>query len=315
MKILIIAEHNQQMLKSAVNNTLTAAKELNFPIDLLIMGKDCQKVANEAAALPNIEKIFVADNDVYEHQLAENCAQLVATFAKDYNYILAGATTFGKNLLPRVAALLDVAMISDVIKINSPDTFVRPIYAGNILATVQSQDKLKILSIRTTAFAPTKSTAEKKAIIEKITEVVPNNLSRFENQTLTESARPELSSAHIIISGGRGLKSAENFKLLETIADRLGAAIGASRAAVDAGFVPNDYQVGQTGKVVAPDLYIAVGISGAIQHLAGMKDSKVIVAINNDPDAPIFQVADYGLVADLFKALPELETELEKIKS
>ncbi|RDI43760.1 electron transfer flavoprotein subunit alpha/FixB family protein [Aquicella lusitana] len=312
MKILIIAEHDNQTLKQATHHTVTAAKKLGNEIDLLIMGAACQKVAEEARSLPAIQQVLLADNAVYDHQLAENCASLAALLAKEYDYILSGATTFGKNLLPRIAALLDVAMLSDVMQIISPDTFVRPIYAGNVLATVQSQDRIKILTIRTTSFPPVEA-GEPKATIKIISEAIPNTLSRFENQTLTQSERPELTSARIVVSGGRGLKSAENFKLIEEIADRLGAAVGASRAAVDAGFAPNDYQVGQTGKVVAPDLYIAVGISGAIQHLAGMKDSKVIVAINNDPEAPIFQIADYALVGDLFKILPALRDELDKV--
>lgn len=311
--ILIIAEHDNQLLKPATQHAISAAKLLGDDIDLLIMGSQCQSVAEQASAFAEIKTILFADNEVYAHQLAENSSTLIAELGKNYNYILAAATTFGKNILPRSAALLDVAMLSDVVKIISADTFIRPIYAGNVLATVQLQDKIKVLSIRTTAFAAAEKNAQAKAHIEKISQVIPNTLSRFENQQLTKSARPELTSARIIISGGRGLKSAENFHLLEKIADRLGAAIGASRAAVDAGFAPNDYQVGQTGKVVAPDLYIAIGISGAIQHLAGMKDSKVIVAINSDADAPIFQVADYGLVGDLFTILPELEKELEKV--
>jgi electron transfer flavoprotein alpha subunit len=313
MKILIIAEHNNQTLKSATHHTLTAATKLSNEIDLLIIGSQCQKVAEQARLLPFIQHVLVADNDVYAHQLAENSAALVAEWGKRYDYILAAATTFGKNLLPRAAALLDVAMMSDVTQIVSADTFVRPIYAGNVMATVQSQDRIKVLTIRTTAFAAVKENQQAQVTLQTLSQVIPNTLSRFEGQTLTQSKRPELTSARVIISGGRGLKSAENFRLLETIADQLGAAIGASRAAVDAGFAPNDYQVGQTGKVVAPDLYIAVGISGAIQHLAGMKDSKVIVAINNDPDAPIFQIADYGLVGDLFKILPELQAELDKV--
>jgi electron transfer flavoprotein alpha subunit len=312
MKILIIAEHDNAALKLSTFHTLSAAKELGEEIDLLIAGENCQKIAEQAKILP-IKKILVADNVVYAHQLAENMAALIAEIGKNYNYILMPASTFGKNILPRVAALLDVAMMSDVIKIMTPDTFLRPIYAGNALATVKSEDKIKVMSIRTTAFAAVKKSDQQIAAIETISEVIPNNLSRFEKQELTKSSRPELTDARVIISGGRGLKSAENFHLLEKIADRLGAAVGASRAAVDAGFAPNDYQVGQTGKVVAPDLYIAVGISGAIQHLAGMKDSKVIVAINNDPEAPIFQIADYGLVGDLFKILPELEDELGKL--
>lgn len=309
-KILIIAEHDNQVLKPATNHTITAALALNGDIDLLIMGSDCKKVVDSACQLP-LNQVLVADNVVYAHQLAENCAALIADESQTYDYVIAAATTFGKNLLPRVSALLDKQMVSDVVQIVSPDTFVRPIYAGNALATVQLQDTIKVLSVRTTAFSAVK-TSDAKAVVKKIDKVISNDQSRFEKQTLTESSRPELTDARVIISGGRGLKSAENFHMLEAIADQLGAAIGASRAAVDAGFAPNDYQVGQTGKVVAPDLYIAVGISGAIQHLAGMKDSKVIVAINNDPDAPIFQIADYGLVGDLFKILPELRAALEK---
>jgi electron transfer flavoprotein alpha subunit len=262
--------------------------------------------------LPHIQKVLLADHTVYLHQLAENSAALITAIGKDYDAILTGATTFGKNLLPRVAALFDVAMLSDVIKIISADTFVRPIYAGNALATVQCEDKIKILTIRTTAFPAVAENQQPQATIQVLSQALPNTQAHFENQQLTVSKRPELTTARVVISGGRGLKSAENFQLLEELADRLGAAVGASRAAVDAGFAPNDYQVGQTGKVVAPDLYIAVGISGAIQHLAGMKDSKVIVAINNDAEAPIFQIADYGLVGDLFKILPELREELDK---
>lgn len=312
MNILIIAEHDHHSIKSATYHTVTAAKELGEQIDLLIMGSDCQKAAEEAQYLSGITRVRVADHEVYAHQLAENCAVLVAELAKDYQYILAPATTFGKNLLPRVAALLDKSMISDVSKIISPDTFVRPIYAGNALATVQTSETIKLLSIRTTAFKSAAKQTQSQASIEKLSQIIEDKMSRFESQQLTESKRPELTSAKIVIAGGRGLKSAENFKLLEEIADDLGAAVGASRAAVDAGFAPNDYQVGQTGKVVAPNLYIAVGISGAIQHIAGMKDSKVIVAINNDPEAPIFQIADYGLVGDLFTLLPELRAELKK---
>lgn len=311
MKILLIAEHDNQQLKPAVFNTLTAALMLGRQVDILVAGKDCSAVADQAASLP-VQNILVADHSVYQHQLAEAMAPLIAEVGKQYNYILAGATTFGKNILPRAAALLDVCMLSDVAEIIAADTFVRPIYAGNVMATVQLQEKINVLTIRTTAFKPTAMTNSKVAI-ERIDYVAHNERTQFVSQELTVSARPELTTARVVISGGRGLKSAANFHLLEKIADQLGAAIGASRAAVDAGFAPNDYQVGQTGKVVAPDLYIAVGISGAIQHLAGMKDSKVIVAINNDPDAPIFQMADYGLVGDLFSILPELESELEKI--
>ena len=315
MKTLIIAEHDNQTIKPATLHTLTAAKQLSEHIAVLVIGSECNEAAQFATTLPYVTNVLLADDPVYLHQLAENAAALIADIGKDYDYILAGATTFGKNILPRVAALLDVGMVSDAMAITAPDTFVRPIYAGNAIATVQSEDRIKLLTIRTTAFAiPT----EKNTIrpeIENITRVIPNELSRFEEQTLTQSKRPELTAARVIISGGRGLKSADNFHLLEEVADKLGAAVGASRAAVDAGFAPNDYQVGQTGKVVAPDLYIAVGISGAIQHIAGMKDSKVIVAINSDPEAPIFQIADYGLVGDLFKILPELRDGLDKTGS
>lgn len=313
MKTLIIAEHDNQHLKSATLHTLTAATELGHEVTVLVIGSNCQNIAEQASQLANVTMVLLADDTVYEHQLAENGAALVAEVGKNYDYILTGATTFGKNLLPRAAALLDVSMLSDVAQIISADTFVRPIYAGNVMATVQIEDKIKLLTIRTTAFAAAKETQQANAKIEKLSEKIPNTLARFEKQLLTKSTRPELTSARVVISGGRGLKSAENFHLLDSIADKLGAAVGASRAAVDAGFAPNDYQVGQTGKVVAPELYIAVGISGAIQHLAGMKDSKVIVAINNDPDAPIFQVADYCLVGDLFKILPELRQELDKV--
>jgi len=315
MKILLIAEHDNQILKVANYHCLTAAKELGNEIDILVMGEKCQKIVEQASLAPGVQRILVADHPQYTHQLAENCAKLIAEVGKSYDYVLSNATTFGKNLLPRVAALLDVAMVSDVMKIVASDTFVRPIYAGNVLATVQSSDKIKIMTIRSTAFAATPIDQKPMATIENINILIPNELSKFENQSLTQSTRPELTAAHIIVAGGRGLKSAENFKLLEALADQLGAAIGASRAAVDAGFAPNDYQVGQTGKVVAPDLYIAIGISGAIQHLAGMKDSKVIVAINKDPDAPIFQVANYGLVGDLFDILPQLRLELDKVSS
>jgi electron transfer flavoprotein alpha subunit len=310
MKALIIAEHDNKKLKSVNYHTYTAATQLNAEMDMMIMGLNCDDVIQEAKGLPNLSKIWVADATEYEHQLPENSASLIAEVAKDYDYVITGATTFGKNILPRVAALLDVAMISDVIKIISSDTFTRPIYAGNALATVQTNEPIKIITVRATSFQATPPKQTSNTLIEKIHKIIPNHLSTFINQELTVSLRPELTSARIIVSGGRGLKSAENFKILEKIADKLGAAVGASRAAVDAGFVPNDYQVGQTGKIVAPDLYIAIGISGAIQHMAGMKDSKVIVAINNDPDAPIFQIADYGLVADLFVATNELMDEL-----
>ncbi|MDR3491275.1 MAG: FAD-binding protein [Gammaproteobacteria bacterium] len=312
MKILIIAEHNNQILKTSTLNAYTAAQQISDEIDILVIGNACQNSIEQAAKIAGIKKVLVAESAVYEHQLAENLAPLIADVGKSYDYIIAPDTTFGKNILPRVAALLDVAMIADVIKIIEPTIFVRPIYAGNALTTVQSNDAIKILTIRTTAFSAATFTENTVAPIIKIEKVYENNLSTFINEEIHVSTRPELSAAKIVISGGRGLKSAENFKLLEALADKLGAAIGASRAAVDAGFAANDCQVGQTGKVVAPELYIAIGISGAIQHLAGMKDSKTIVAINNDPDAPIFQIADYGLVADLFTSLTELQTELDK---
>ncbi len=313
MKVLVIAEHDNQQLKLATHHTVSAAIKLHSEVDVLIIGAECATVAETASHLSGVRHVYVADNAAYAHQLAENSAELIANFAKSYDYILAPATTFGKNLLPRVAALLDMSMVSDVVSIVSPDTFVRPIYAGNVMATVQTHDPIKLLSIRTTAYPAVSATQSSPAPQHVINDVVTSEHSQFVSQQLTQSTRPELTNARVIISGGRGLKSADNFQLLEGIADRLGAAIGASRAAVDAGFVPNDYQVGQTGKVVAPELYIAVGISGAIQHMAGMKDSKVIVAINNDPDAPIFQIADYGIVGDLFKILPELQDALGSV--
>ena len=308
MAILVIAEHDNESLKPASFNTVTAAKEIEGEIEVLVAGKDCQNVADKAARIAGITKVIVADDVCYEYQLAESVAPLVAGIGKNYSHILAGATTTGKNLLPRVAALLDVAQISDIVEVLSNDTFVRPIYAGNAMATVQSSDLIKVITVRTTAFSEAEATGN--GIIEPTSFTVQQDLSTFVSEQLSKSERPELTSASIIVSGGRGMQDGENFILLEKVADKLGAAIGASRAAVDAGFVPNDYQVGQTGKIVAPDLYIAVGISGAIQHLAGMKDSKVIVAINKDEEAPIFQVADYGLVANLFDALPELEQAL-----
>ena len=308
MAILVIAEHDNESLKPASLNTVTAAKEIEGEIEVLVAGKDCQNVADKAARIAGITKVIVADDVCYEYQLAESVAPLVTDIGKNYSHILAAATTTGKNLLPRVAALLDVAQISDIVEVLSNDTFVRPIYAGNAMATVQSSDLIKVITVRTTAFSEAEATGN--GIIEPTSFTVQQDSSIFVSEQLSKSERPELTSASIIVSGGRGMQNGENFILLEKVADKLGAAIGASRAAVDAGFVPNDYQVGQTGKIVAPDLYIAVGISGAIQHLAGMKDSKVIVAINKDEEAPIFQVADYGLVADLFDALPELEQAL-----
>lgn len=312
MKTLMLIEHDNNSLKSANLHTLSAAKQLGDSIDVLIIGFNCDAVVEQAKKLPWITRIQVADSSDYEHQLPENLAPLITEIAKEYDFVLTAATTYGKNILPRVAALLDVAMISDVIKIISADVFVRPIYAGNALSTVRSHDKIKLLTIRTTAFSPVKPDENQNSVIEKITRVISNALSAFVNQELTVSTRPELTDARIVVSGGRAFKSAENFKQLEKFADSMGAAVGASRAAVDAGFAPNDYQVGQTGKVVAPDLYIAIGISGAIQHMAGMKDSKIIVAINSDPEAPIFQIADYGLVGDLFKILPELQDAFTK---
>lgn len=308
MAILIIAEHNQQALKADTAKTVAAASKIGGDIHVLVAGFQCAAAAAEAANLVGVTKVLVADAACYQHQLAENVAALVVDLGRAYSHILAAATTHGKNFLPRVAALLDVAQISDVIAVESADTFVRPIYAGNAIATVQSSDVIKVLTVRSSAFDAVAN--GNAAPIETLAQATDAGLSTFISEELTKSERPELTAARIIISGGRGMQNGDNFKLLEGIADKLNAAIGASRAAVDAGFVPNDMQVGQTGKIVAPDLYIAVGISGAIQHLAGMKDSKFIVAINKDAEAPIFQVADYGLVADLFTVLPELEAKL-----
>jgi len=308
MSILVIAEHDNGSLKTATLNTITAAQALSGDIDVLVAGTDCQSAAKAASEVAGVARVIVADAAVYAHQLPENIAPLVAELGTNYTHVLAAATTSGKNFMPRVAALLDVAQISDIIEVVSDDTFIRPVYAGNAMATVQSSDTVKVITVRTTAFA--EAALGGSAAIEASAIVTEQGTSVFVSEQLSVSERPELTSASIVISGGRGMQSGENFVLLEKVADKLGAAIGASRAAVDAGFVPNDMQVGQTGKIVAPDLYIAVGISGAIQHLAGMKDSKVIVAINKDAEAPIFQVADYGLVADLFKALPELEAAL-----
>lgn len=309
MTTLVIAEHDNASIKSATRNTITAAAELGAEITLLVVGTDCQAAAHEAASIAGVAKVLVADSSVYAHQLPEAVAPLITQVASDFTHILAPATTTGKNLMPRVAALLDVAQISDIVAIKSTDTFVRPIYAGSALATVQSGDAIKVITVRTTAYAEAAAEGG-SASVDAIDTVIEQSVASFVSEELSVSERPSLSAASIIISGGRGMQSGDNFVLLEKVADKLGAGIGASRAAVDAGFVPNDYQVGQTGKIVAPDLYIAVGISGAIQHLAGMKDSKVIVAINKDEEAPIFQVADYGLVADLFVALPELEAAL-----
>ncbi len=310
MSILVIAEQSDNELQVQVLNAVAAAKEIGGEIHLLVAGQDCGAAAEAAAKIDGVAKVLKADAPEYGHGLAENLAPLVVRLASGYSHLLAVANTYGKNLMPRVAALLDVQQISDISGVESADTFVRPIYAGNALATVQSNDAIKIVTVRTTAFEAVAADGG-SAAVEDVDSAGDAGLSRFIGQELTQSDRPELTSARIVISGGRGMQSGDNFVMLERIADSLGAAVGASRAAVDAGFVPNDYQVGQTGKVVAPDLYIAVGISGAIQHLAGMKDSKVIVAINKDEEAPIFQVADYGLVADLFQAVPELESALK----
>ncbi len=311
MSILVIAEHDNTELKGATLCTIAAAKKIGGDITVLVAGENCAAIADEAAKAEGVSKVLLADNAAYGHALAENLAGLVTEIAGDYSHILAASSTTGKNFMPRVAALKDVAQISDIIDVESADTFVRPIYAGNALATVQSSDSLKLITVRTTGFDPVAGEGG-SASVENISIASDFGKSSFVGQELTESERPELAAASVVISGGRGMGSAENFHLIEPIADKLGAAIGASRAAVDAGYAPNDWQVGQTGKVVAPQLYIAVGISGAIQHLAGMKDSKVIVAINKDEDAPIFSVADYGLVADLFEALPALASELDK---
>lgn len=309
MTVLIIAEHDHVSLKDATLNTVTAATKLGGDIHVLVAGKDCDGAANAAAAVAGVAKVLKADADHYAHPLAETIAPLVISLAGDYDAILAPATTSGKNILPRVAARLDVSQISDIISVESADTFKRPIYAGNAIATVQSSDAKKVITVRGTAFDKAEATGGSAEVVSIDAADNPGN-STFVGAELSKSDRPELTSAKIIVSGGRGMGSGENFALIETVADKLGAAVGASRAAVDAGFVPNDYQVGQTGKIVAPELYIAVGISGAIQHLAGMKDSKIIVAINKDEEAPIFQIADYGLVADLFTVLPELDQAL-----
>ena len=309
MTILVIIEHNDEVIVPATLNTISAALQLKGPIEALVVGNKMEKISKATSAVRAISKVLVADAAEYKHSLAENLAPLIAQLAENYSHILAPATTFGKNVLPRAAALLDVMQISDIVEIIAPDTYKRPIYAGNALATVQSRDPLKLITVRSTAFEAVGASGG-SAEIEKITGTGNKGLSEFKSSELSGSERPELTSASIVISGGRGMQDSSNFSMLEDVADKLGAAVGASRAAVDAGFAPNDYQVGQTGKVVAPELYMAVGISGAIQHLAGMKDSKVIVAINKDEEAPIFQVADYGLVADLFDAMPELDNKL-----
>ncbi|MAY37465.1 MULTISPECIES: electron transfer flavoprotein subunit alpha/FixB family protein [Spongiibacter] len=309
MSILVIAEHDNASINGATLNTVTAAKAIGGDIAVLVAGEGCGAAAEAAAKIDGVSKVLVADNAAYGHQLAENVALLVAELGKDYGYILAPATSNGKNTLPRAAALLDVAQISEIIAVESADTFKRPIYAGNVIATVQSSDPIKVITVRATAFDAAAAEGG-SAAVEAVASAQDAAISSFDKEELAKSDRPDLTAADIVVSGGRGMQNGDNFSMLYSLADKLGAAVGASRAAVDAGFVPNDMQVGQTGKIVAPGLYIAVGISGAIQHLAGMKDSKVIVAINKDEDAPIFQVADYGLVADLFDALPELESAI-----
>jgi electron transfer flavoprotein alpha subunit len=309
MTTLVIAEHDNATLKPSTLHTLGAAKQIGGDVHVLVAGQGAQGVAQAASQAQGVAKVLLADSPQYKDQLAENLAALVTGLAKDYGHVLAPATTFGKNFMPRVAAALDVAQVSDISAVKSADTFVRPIYAGNALATVQSKDPIKVITVRSTGFDAVAARGG-SAPVETVPAAADTGLSSLVGREITKSERPELTAARVIVSGGRGMGSGENFKILEPIADRLNAAMGASRAAVDAGFVPNDWQVGQTGKIVAPDLYIAVGISGAIQHLAGMKDSRVIVAINKDEEAPIFQVADYGIVGDLFKIVPELEKEL-----
>jgi electron transfer flavoprotein alpha subunit len=309
MSNLVVVEHDNNEVAVATLNAITAAQQIGGDIDLLVAGENCQSVADSAAQIAGIAKVKVADNAMFGHHMAENLASLVVDIAKDYSHVLVAATTFGKNMMPRAAALLDVAQISEIVEVKSADTFVRPIYAGNALATVQSSDAIKVITVRTIKFEAAATTGG-SAVIEAISGGADAGLSSWVSQAVSGGDKVELTSANIVVSGGRGMQNGENFSMLQSVADKLGAAVGASRAAVDSGFVPNEFQVGQTGKVIAPDLYIAVGISGAIQHLAGMKESKVIVAINNDSEAPIFQVADYGLVADLFEAVPELDAAL-----
>ncbi len=309
MANLVLVEHDNNEVHAATLHAVTAAQQIGGDVDLLVAGENCGAVAEAAARIAGVNKVRVADDAKFGHHLAENLAGLIVELAGDYSHILASATTFGKNVMPRAAALLDVAQISDIVEVKSDDTFVRPIYAGNALATVQSADKIKVITVRTIKFEPA-ATEGGSASVEQVSGGADTGLSSWVSQALSDSDQVDLASAKIVISGGRGMQSGDNFEMLHRVAAKLGAAVGASRAAVDSGFVPNELQVGQTGKVIAPDLYIAVGISGAIQHLAGMKESKVIVAINNDSEAPIFQVADYGLVADLFEAVPELEKAL-----
>ncbi len=311
MSVLLIAELNNGELDAATTKIVSAACQIEDDVHVLVAGHNCEAAADQAARLDRVAKVLHADAPHLDHQIAEEMAALIVPMMDNYDTAIAAATSSGKNIMPRVAALLDVGQVSDITAVHGPDTFERPIYAGNALQTVQTTDPKKIVTVRSTAF-PDSGKRDEPAPVEAVTVPEPVGLSTFVDQQLTASDRPDLSSAKIVVSGGRGMQSGDNFKMLERLADKLGAAIGASRAAVDAGYVPNDYQVGQTGKVIAPDLYIAVGISGAIQHLAGMKESKVIVAINKDPEAPIFQVADYGLVADLFEAIPEIERELDR---
>ena len=314
MSVLLVVEHDNLNLKAFTLNAISAASKINEDIHVLVAGCECESVSKEAASIPLVKKVLLCDSKNYQNYLPENLAPLVIKVSEKYDHIVASANTFGKNFMPRVAAALDVSQISDVIKVNDPETFLRPIYAGNAFATVKSNDKKKCVTIRPTSFDPAPKTGG-SAQIEKIEAVDVPNISKFIKREETKSERPELGTARIVISGGRGMQSGENFKLINSIADKLNAAVGASRAAVDAGYIGNDHQVGQTGKVVVPDLYIAVGISGAIQHLAGMKESKIIVAINKDGEAPIFNIADYGLEADLFKALPEFLAELNKLNT
>ena len=314
MSVLVLAEHDNTEIKSPSLNTIGAASQIDQDIDVLLIGSSCEDLANKIVNIQNVKKVIVVDGPQYQNPIAENIAPIIISLSDNYSHMLAPATTFGKNIMPRVAAILDIAQISDIIKIESKDTFVRPIYAGNALATVQSTDEKKIITVRPTSFEQA-LTEGGSGEIEKITFDTEKNIVEFIGREESKSDRPELGTARVVISGGRGLQSAENFSMLNEIADKLNAAIGASRAAVDAGYVGNDYQVGQTGKVVVPDLYIAVGISGAIQHLAGMKESKIIVAINKDEEAPIFNVADYGLCADLFEALPQFSAELDKLNT
>jgi len=314
MSVLLIAEHDNSNLKTFTLNAITAASQMDTNVHVLVVGYECENVSKEVASIPLVKKVLTCDSKNYQNYLPENLAPLVTKISAKYDHIVASANTFGKNFMPRVAAALDVSQVSDVIKINGPETFLRPIYAGNAFATVKSNDKKKCVTVRPTSFDPATKTGG-SAQIEKVDAVTVPNISKFIKREETKSERPELGTARIVISGGRGMQSGENFKLINSIADKLNAAVGASRAAVDAGYIGNDHQVGQTGKVVVPDLYIAVGISGAIQHLAGMKESKIIVAINKDGEAPIFSVADYGLEADLFTALPEFLAELNKLNT